>query len=54
VGLLSDSLKGSVSGNSLATAVVITTLVGGVLGAMVLRATEGRFARLMQAAQTTA
>lgn len=51
VGMLSDALK-SVP-NGLAVAIVATTLVGGALGAMVLRATEGPFVRLMRAAQPT-
>ncbi|MGJ7564756.1 MFS transporter [Variovorax sp. GB1R11] len=49
VGMLSDALK-SVP-NGLAISIVATTLVGGCLGAMVLRATEGAFVRLMRAAQ---
>ncbi|XAH21368.1 MFS transporter [Xylophilus sp. GW821-FHT01B05] len=51
VGVLSDSLK-SVP-NGLATAVVATTLIGGVLGALMLRLSEGAFVRLMRAAQTS-
>lgn len=49
VGMLSDALK-SVP-NGLAISIVATTLVGGCLGALVLRATEGPFVRLMRAAQ---
>jgi MFS family permease len=51
VGMLSDALK-SVP-NGLAVAIVATTLIGGVMGAMVLRATEGPFVRLMRAARPT-
>ncbi|QNK69249.1 MFS transporter [Variovorax sp. PAMC26660] len=51
VGMLSDALK-SVP-NGLAVSIVATTLIGGVLGAMVLRATEGPFVRLMRAARPT-
>ncbi|SFQ09770.1 Sugar phosphate permease [Variovorax sp. OK605] len=49
VGMLSDALK-SVP-NGLAVSIVATTLVGGSLGAMVLRATEGPFVRLMREAK---
>jgi hypothetical protein len=49
VGMLSDALK-SVP-NGLAISIVATTLVGGCLGALVLRFTEGPFVRLMRAAQ---
>jgi hypothetical protein len=49
--MLSDALK-SVP-NGLAVAIVATTLIGGVMGAMVLRATEGPFVRLMRAARPT-
>jgi MFS family permease len=51
VGMLSDAFK-SVP-NGLAVAIVATTLIGGVMGAMVLRATEGSFVRLMRAARPT-
>jgi MFS family permease len=51
VGMLSDALK-SVP-NGLAMSIVAATLIGGVLGAMVLRATEGPFVRLMRAARPT-
>ncbi|CAN5381234.1 MFS transporter [soil metagenome] len=51
VGMLSDALK-SVP-NGLAVSIVATTLVGGCLGALVLRATEHAFVRLMRAAQAT-
>jgi MFS family permease len=51
VGMLSDALK-SVP-NGLAVAIVATTLIGGVMGAMVLRATECPFVRLMRAARPT-
>ncbi|MGJ7530340.1 MFS transporter [Variovorax sp. GB1P17] len=51
VGMLSDALK-SVP-NGLAVAIVATTLIGGVMGAMVLRITEGPFVRLMRAARPT-
>jgi len=51
VGMLSDALK-SVP-NGLAVSIVATTLIGGVMGAMVLRATEGPFVRLMRAARPT-
>jgi len=51
VGMLSDALK-SVP-NGLAMAIVATTLIGGLMGAMVLRATEGPFVRLMRAARPT-
>ena len=49
VGMLSDALKSMPNG--LAVSIVATTLVGGCLGAMVLRATEGPFVRLMREAQ---
>jgi MFS family permease len=51
VGMLSDALKSMPNG--LAVAIVATTLIGGVMGAMVLRATEGPFVRLMRAARPT-
>lgn len=51
VGMLSDALKSMPNG--LAVSIVATTLVGGCLGAMVLRATEGPFVRLMREAQPT-
>jgi MFS family permease len=51
VGMLSDALKSIPNG--LAVSIVASTLVGGCLGAMVLRATEGAFVRLMRAAQPT-
>lgn len=51
VGMLSDALK-SVP-NGLAMSIVAATLIGGVLGAMVLRATEGPFVRLMRSARPT-
>lgn len=51
VGMLSDALK-SVP-NGLAVSIVATTLIGGVMGAIVLRATEGPFVRLMRAARPT-
>lgn len=51
VGMLSDALKSMPNG--LAVAIVATTLIGGCLGAMVLRATEGPFVRLMRAARPT-
>ncbi|QSI31928.1 MFS transporter [Variovorax sp. RKNM96] len=49
VGMLSDALKSMPNG--LAVSIVATTLVGGSLGAMVLRATEGPFVRLMREAK---
>ena len=49
VGMLSDALKSMPNG--LAVSIVATTLVGGCLGAMVLRATEGPFVRLMREAK---
>ena len=49
VGMLSDALKSMPNG--LAVSIVATTLVGGCLGAMVLRATEGAFVRLMREAK---
>jgi MFS family permease len=50
VGILSDGLK--TTPNGLAMAVVATTLVGGCLGALLLRITENAFVRLMRAAQS--
>ncbi|PIF74762.1 cyanate permease [Variovorax sp. 54] len=49
VGMLSDALKSMPNG--LAVSIVATTLVGGSLGALVLRATEGPFVRLMREAK---
>ncbi|MES2249331.1 MAG: MFS transporter [Pseudomonadota bacterium] len=49
VGMLSDALKSMPNG--LAVSIVVTTLVGGSLGAMVLRAAEGPFVRLMREAK---
>ncbi len=51
VGMLSDALKSMPNG--LALAIVATTLVGGCLGALALRASEGAFVRLMRAAQAS-